>query len=285
MQRRHDNLGSLQAYIVCRRSDWDFELMLMRRQSVPPLEPSTIVSLFKGAGILRRSNGLILILDLSISDSTSLQMTGLARFRVDHSASPKRPVWLLVQCGGLDVPVLIGRKTAAPQVESLPLIARSRSAMRGCAKRGRAQKAAEPPVTLTFEIHQPQLSVDSLCLQTHTATFDPRHSKTLGNRSRSSTRTSDHPLFHRLHNTRFSSRMRHKFLRAHSEFLSIVAWPSCAELVDHPCYAREGTVSPRISATPQHLISQDSSARRQGPAAGAGAKCGEYMASTWPLCG
>lgn len=37
------------------------------------------------------------------------------------------------------------RKTAAPQGESLPLNARSRSALRGCATCGKKQKATEPP--------------------------------------------------------------------------------------------------------------------------------------------
>lgn len=66
---------------------------------------------------------------------------GLARFRADRLSSPTAPLWLLIDCGGLDVPVVVGEKNSSAtgrvltpkRLEAVPLCG-------GCARVGGNKK-------------------------------------------------------------------------------------------------------------------------------------------------
>ena|SRR5690242_12026823 len=83
-----------------------------------------------------------------------------------------------------------------------------------------------------------------------------------------------------LHNRSPSSCIRHKYVRSHSHFPEIVAWPSCAEHVQpHGRLGRDGISAVVATLHQPHYMSQEIlSSRQQTPAAGESAKCGSYVA-------
>lgn len=139
--------------------------------------------------------------------------------RIFHPAL-RRPCGCCLDVAVWMCPSRAERKTAAPQGESLPLNARSRSALRGCATCGKKQKATEPPWNgfsrnLQASAFQSTHFSSCRCIRPHSIS----HAfKTLGQRSRPCTHTSDRPLDYLLHNRSYSGRMRHICLRSHSEF-------------------------------------------------------------------
>ena len=114
-----------------------------------------------------------------------------------YAASVAVPrLWRLLDRGGLDVPVVIRRKPSPPHVESLPLNARSRSALRGCARLGRKQKAAEPLELLVSEFPASTSKFQSCTLHDNSQSQTP--SKRLAD-GLDLLRISDRPLFNPLH--------------------------------------------------------------------------------------
>jgi hypothetical protein len=147
------------------------------------------------------------------------------------------PLWLLPNCGGLDVPDGSGEENSNATVKSLPVNARGRSALCGCAKAG-GNKRLLSHLELTSEFTS--LTSSSTHFPTRKLRSPlsiPDLLETLGSRSPNSVALPT-AHFSNFYIRSLPDRMRHRRLA------EIVAWPACTETV-HPMFVREETAFPR----------------------------------------
>ena len=118
-------LSLLRCQHVDRSKDWQLQCVFATRAEIP----------WCSNGSTFRSSIWYL------RGTSSAGRQGLARFRADRLSSPTAPLWLLIDCGGLDVPVVVGEKNSSAtgrvltpkRLEAVPLCG-------GCARVGGNKK-------------------------------------------------------------------------------------------------------------------------------------------------
>jgi hypothetical protein len=147
-------------------------------------------------------------------------------------------LWLLLNCGGLDVPGGSGEENSSATVKSLPVNARGRSALCGCAKAGGNKRPLSHLKLISWDftsLTSPSTDFPTSRLQCPLSI--PDTFETLGSRPPNSV------ALLTAHFSNFYIRSLSDYMR-HRRLAEIVAWPTCTETV-HPIFVREETAFPR----------------------------------------